>query len=335
MERYRELIYRYYNDLFKLDHVVGVGYGVKERKGEKTAERAIVVLVDKKVPKKKLSPGDIIPQAVGDYQTDVIEVGDIQLLNTRTQRMRPAQPGVSIGHYKVSAGTLGAVVRDRNSGLPLILSNNHVLANIAGNNNDRAKIGDPILQPGAYDGGNESSDVIGHLERYIPIVKEDNEIPGCPLARAFERLLNSFLHLVRPDYKLKLVKSSYGNLVDCAVAKPVNKNDINPEILEVGSISGVDRPEPGMKIKKSGRTSGLTVGLIKTIYTTIQVKMSETETAVFHNQFVTGPISAAGDSGSLVLDEDNRAVGLLFAGSDKATVCNWIEYVLAELDVEF
>ena len=41
--------------------------------------------------------------------------------------------------------------------------------------------------------------------------------------------------------------------------------------------------------------------------------------------------SKAGDSGSLVLDEENRAVGLLFAGSEEFTVINPIKTVLDKL----
>jgi hypothetical protein len=52
------------------------------------------------------------------------------------------------------------------------------------------------------------------------------------------------------------------------------------------------------------------------------------------DQIVTSNISQGGDSGSLVLDENNNAVGLLFAGSDKATIFNRIQNVFRELKVE-
>ena len=332
--RYRDIIHRYYKDLFYLEHVVGLGYGMKEKNGRKLDEEAIVVLVDKKVPEASLRSKDMIPQKMENYETDVIEIGDIQLLNMRTQRMRPAQPGISIGHYKISAGTMGALVIDKDTGEPMILSNNHVLANITNGHDNRSEIKDPILQPGTYDGGKKESDVIGHLHRFIPI-KRGGDKPTCQLAIAFERLINLFLHTLRPDYNLKLYKESYGNLVDCALAKPVNNDVVSNNILGLGKIRGVVDPEVGMKIKKSGRTSGITKGKIKLTSTTIQVRMSPSEVAVFHDQFVTEPMSEPGDSGSLVVNEDNDAVGLLFAGSEKATVCNWIKYVLDALKVKF
>jgi V8-like Glu-specific endopeptidase len=45
-------------------------------------------------------------------------------------------------------------------------------------------------------------------------------------------------------------------------------------------------------------------------------------------------MSQPGDSGSAVLDMDRRVVGLLFAGSDAATVINPIGEVLSALNVE-
>jgi hypothetical protein len=45
-------------------------------------------------------------------------------------------------------------------------------------------------------------------------------------------------------------------------------------------------------------------------------------------------MSQGGDSGSAVLDMDLCVVGLLFAGSDLATLINPIQAVLSALDVE-
>ena len=73
-------------------------------------------------------------------------------------------PGISIGHYSITAGTFGAVVRDAATNARLILSNNHVLAN----SNSGSK-GDTILQPGRYDGGKDPQDRIAELERFVTI----------------------------------------------------------------------------------------------------------------------------------------------------------------------
>ncbi len=117
---------------------------------------------------------EVIPKRIGRCCTDVIEVGEMRFLG-RTERVRPAQPGVSIGHYKVTAGTFGAVVRDRKTGELFILSNNHVLANATDGRDGRARIGDPIYQPGSYDGGTRD-DVIARQERFVPIYRSSREV---------------------------------------------------------------------------------------------------------------------------------------------------------------
>jgi len=45
-------------------------------------------------------------------------------------------------------------------------------------------------------------------------------------------------------------------------------------------------------------------------------------------------MSQPGDSGSAVLDMDRQVVGLLFAGSDAATVINPIDEVFSALNIE-
>src|SRR2546429_2820443 len=79
-----------------------------------------------------------------------------------TTRQRPAPMGFSVGHPAITAGSIGARVTD---GVNVyILSNNHVLAN----SND-ASIGDPELQPGAYDGGAAPADQIATLAAFKAI----------------------------------------------------------------------------------------------------------------------------------------------------------------------
>ena len=332
MKNYHNLIDQYSDTLLSCSHVVGVGFGPKRKQGEKIGEKAIVILVDQKVPKDELPNKDIVPQKLGSYKTDVVEIGKLEFLGARRKRVRPAQPGVSIGHYKISAGTLGAVVRDKRSGQPLILSNNHVLANLSNGRDGRAQTGDSILQPGKYDNGLQSEDVIAYLERFIPIYSGMGS-SSCPLAALAESVVNNVLHFFRPDYSFKLYKEKPKNSVDCALAKPINDDILKEEILGIGEIAGTADYEIGTNVKKSGRTTGVTTGKIKVIDTTVEINMSETESAVFENQFITDPMSSPGDSGSVVLNKENKAVGLLFAGSGYASVCNDIHLVCDALDI--
>lgn len=324
---------RHCRDLLCLPNVVGVGQGVKRVKGRATGEPAIVVLVKKKVPLSELKRDERVPHTLSKVAVDVIEVGEIRLLG-RTEYLRPAPPGVSIGHYRITAGTFGAVVRDRQTGEPLILSNNHVLANSTSGNDGRAAIGDPIYQPGPYDGGGPDQ-VIGYLYRFVPMQKDYEEVT-CNRARWVERLANNLLHLVRPSYHLAFFRRvAVENLVDAAVAKPISPEVVTPEILEVGPVRGVREPRVGMQVLKSGRSSGLNRGQILAVGATVRVTLEEGRSGMFSDQFVTNPLAKPGDSGSLVLDEEHYAVGLLFAGSEQSSICNRIQNVLELLQVDF
>jgi hypothetical protein len=157
---------RFQLQLLAKANVVGVGIGYKVDGDQQTDQLAIVALVDQKKPDVALQDSDRIPPEIQGVKTDVVEVGTIRAQNVGPRdRWRPViPPGVSIAHYRVTAGTLGAIVRDRLTGEYLILSNNHVLAN----SND-AIIGDNILQPGATDKGVNPSDVVARLERFTPM----------------------------------------------------------------------------------------------------------------------------------------------------------------------
>ena len=316
-------------DLLNRTNVVGVGIGYKVVGGEQTDELSVTVLVREKVPADRLPPQAVVPSQLDGVKTDVVPVGDIRALQSRTDRWRPAPPGVSIGHYQITAGTFGAVVRDRSTGARLILSNNHVIAN----SNDAAA-GDPILQPGPIDGGGLGNDVIARLERFCPIQFVTN--PGeCSIAGGAAGLANLLARVLGSQHRLQSlqINPQATNRVDAAVARPLQDALIQDEVLEIGVVQGTRPAVLLMPVRKSGRTTGLTTGQITVIDATVNVSY-DNRTAQFEGQIISGPMSAPGDSGSLLVAGDSlHAVGLLFAGSDQSTVYNPIQDVLDCLDV--
>lgn len=312
-------------------NVIGVGVGLRETRGQILDELAVKVLVTQKLPRAGLTAQATVPSEVDGIKTDVMQVGVIRALQPRTDRWRPAPGGVSIGHYQITAGTLGCVVRDRDTGERLILSNNHVIAN----SND-AQLGDPILQPGPYDGGRVNNDTIAHLVRFCPIQFEVQ--PGtCNLANLYASLGNIFAKLSGSTHRVQVFQADPQalNQVDAAVAKPTDDSLILDEILEIGAIMGTAPTSLGMSVRKSGRTTGFTTGTVLVVDTTVSVTYGGGRTARFENQIVAGPMSQGGDSGSLVVAGDlPLAVGLLFAGSDQSTVFNPIQAVLDCLEVD-
>jgi hypothetical protein len=310
-------------------NVVGVGIGYRERGRRITDELCVVALVRRKLPMSALHPADVVPKQVQDVATDVLEVGVLRALQARTDRWRPAPGGVSIGHYQITAGTLACAVRDRATGERLILSNNHVLANL----ND-CRVGDPILQPGPFDGGLEGKDMIAVLERYVELHFVE-EPPTCSFARLVEGLINLLARLTGSKHRLRTYRStpSAVNQVDAALARPLDERLLADEILDIGVVGGITAAQLGMNVRKSGRSSGYTTGQVRVIDTTLTVDY-DGRVATFENQIMTGSMSEPGDSGALLVTAEGLlAVGLLFAGSQQATVFHPIQAVLNELDV--
>ena len=201
------------------------------------------------------------------------------------QRVRPLSPGYSIGHRLVSAGTLGAFVVDQNDYI-CALSNNHVLAA-----SNRGRRGDPIFQNAVADAGHaRRSNVVGYLHR-----------------------------------RAKLLAN--GNVVDAAVSTVDGSLDIDPTHAgQMVTTWRQDGPLPGEGVWKVGRTTGVTRGVVRAIDVDgVRIDYSEagdgSQMCTFDGQIEilgagsTPIFSRGGDSGSVILDAGDSAVGLLFAGN--------------------
>jgi len=197
------------------------------------------------------------------------------------------------------AGTFGAVVRGE--GRRCILSNNHVLAD-----ENALALKSPIFQPGLLDGGNPTADQIAKLTRFVPL------------------------------------RAGVDNKVDCAIAEEVEPNLLNPRFLP--KIGKLHNPQPldaveTMHVMKVGRTTGFTTGIVTDVSVDLQIEYAQGVLNFTDQIFIKGddgqPFSAAGDSGSIIVDmKTRRPVALLFAGSPAFTAANPLPDVLAALDVE-
>ena len=276
------------------ENVVGVGIGEKDRNGEPTGDLAVKVYVVDKAPADAIQPQSLVPEDIAGHPTDVEEVGIVTASQLRT-KFRPAPGGCSIGHTRITAGTLGAFVEA--DGEVLILSNNHVIAN-----SNEAADGDHILQPGPSDGGTDPADRIAHLNSWVPITFGGTD-----------------------------------NYVDAALATPYPDwfKSVTPFILQIGEVRGSIEPVLGLQVQKMGRTTKLTHGQITGVGVTIGVRYGS-NVARFREQVqIRGaggnPFSLPGDSGSLILTEDNTATALLFAGSNDGS-STFASPILAVID---
>lgn len=258
-----------------------IALGIVPREG---GQFALAVRVQKRALERGREVELITKKAKGEVDVRYIGLVTKRAVPWYQQCQRPLRIGCSVGHVKVTAGTLGCFVRPRGGGPTAILSNNHVLAN-----ENRAKAGDAILQPGAYDGGTAPNDVVASLGPFV-----------------------------------KLRKIGV-NRIDAAVATLVEgvKADLS-KITGLGKLKGVGSEflDEGTRVAKLGRTTGLTWGRV-TAFELDNVHVGyDIGTLRFDDQVEIegegdGPFSNGGDSGSLIVDEGIRGVALLFAGSDQ------------------
>lgn len=162
-------------------NVMLIDYGWPERNGEAqdNEQPHIRIHVIQKFP---LGPAleaaidtgrtqNAIPETIAGIPVDVPQgryqlqqgfwVRDLYSNALRARRTIPMRGGISISNsYRYGYGTLGGLVKDRVTGVPMILSNWHVLAG-----SWSSQQGWPIYQPGWGDGGNRT-DTVATLSRH-------------------------------------------------------------------------------------------------------------------------------------------------------------------------
>jgi hypothetical protein len=282
-------------DVIAQPNVVAVGISQKERRGRQTGELALTFYVETKrdVARAEAVP-EVVPQTVSgrEVPTDVVEIGKLE---PEVQAGRtPIQPGFSVGHPNISAGTLGAVIGPARS--PRILSNSHVLAD-----SGRAAIGDPILFPGPDDDGEDPGDVIGTLTQVVPFVTGGHFVNRMDVA--------------------------------VATIAPGRRSELRSRIPTLGIVaSSTTDPVRGMQVVKVGRTTGLTRGTVRDVNFRFVLDYGTGTVVGFLDQVFCTRYSAGGDSGSLVIEEaTGKAVGLHFAGANGGSVFSPIRPILREV----
>ncbi|MCX4528730.1 MULTISPECIES: DNA/RNA non-specific endonuclease [unclassified Streptomyces] len=155
-------------------NISSIGIGYKETKGKRGKELSLQFTVDKKVRPEGVNglrsapipavidigggvkvPTDVVQRS---YKPHFLVVAEAETPD-RQKRVDPVRPGVSVGNVKVSAGTIGCVVFDKNDGSSCLLSNWHVL------NGRKGELGDDVVQPGKADDSRTALNRLGTLKR--------------------------------------------------------------------------------------------------------------------------------------------------------------------------
>jgi len=267
------------------------------------------------------NPSTVVVTAISQADTTKTGSGRVQVFQSNSNQVKqtlPVKLGTSGGNIDDKSngfccgGTLGSLIV--RNGTFYILSNNHVLAR-----SDQARAGEPISQPGLIDTGCSTSGVQTVAN------------------------LTSFVNL-----------QTGGANVDVAIAQIIpGAVDTSGNILSLGSTASGSTPNAGPphqgrgiaatigeNVAKSGRTSGLTcstvasIGLTTSVTYQTQCNGGSSFTVQYTNQISVsgGGFSSAGDSGSLIVDQNTAdPVALLYGGSDTDSVGNPVADVLAAL----
>ncbi|QDU35880.1 hypothetical protein Mal4_01620 [Maioricimonas rarisocia] len=223
---------------------------------------------------------------------------------------RPVPIGVSAfnGVGGSFAGTLGCRCID-SAGTQYILSNSHVFSR-----EGLASIGEPILQPSPGDGG-IAGDEIANLVDFQPYF-----LPSATGGSDFPNGLGV-------------------NVMDCALAEVIPGTVAATSPVYGAPSREIATPVLGMRVQKFGRTTAQTGGRLSGLNVIVPVGfglgvIEFVGQIAYKGDDPSRSLGAPGDSGSLIVTvEDNRPVGLLFAGGGGTTLANPIGVVLNRFGV--
>ena len=215
-----------------------------------------------------------------------------------TDRWRPLIGGISIGPN--DAG--GIPIATGTLGLVALVNGwPHILScNHVLAQNTLTNLGNQVYQPSFEDGGN-ANDRVAVVSSFQPYQIENT-------------------------------------LVDAALARLDDPGNFLAEILGLGVPSGqFVTPLVGQIVRKSGRTTGLTFGVVLSVDQSVLLFDPVFGDVGFMSQTLVVPLDPAipfalpGDSGSAVFDDSLNFAGLLFAGDDQGVWINSGDEILAFL----
>ncbi len=291
------------NELEKYPNYVGYRLGTKVKGGQDTGNRALVILVEKKVSKLELKPQEVIPETIAGEKTDVQVFGKMPsiqpTIQTRTQsiteHIRPVPGNCSIGEESVTAGTAGFPAK-RDGALGHFTNSHICLKNVRDDLKDQRPL--HIFQPGPYDGG---TPVVNYYADTVTAVVMPEGQP------AFN---------------------------DCGWAQGNAPNNIADYCHLMEKYTGHKLPaglttlKVGDKVFKIGRTTGYTEGNVVDLDTATNVNYGPDGVVLHKACLIFTNMSAGGDSGSAIykmVDGKPYIVAYLFAGNGQYTIGHEIQ----------
>jgi hypothetical protein len=329
-------------ELGQLEGVVGVGFGHKQIAGRFAPNVAIVVFVRDKRPEDDVPPAQRIPTTYEGYLTDVRT--PIPVVPGGCDNDAPydtIQGGIQIEPDSgTDIGTLGCIVRRKGDGdreNVYLLSNKHVL--YAGGSHDGNYVYHPYSPPpsGAPPRANNSLGPIQKDPFYDNVTAPVPDAQGQPVSDQF--FIDCAIARIDIDSKCcgstctKDVIDYATSVVDLQVNGVNTLTDVR-SVARDPSIVIPDATPPGPTgpfVYKVGRTTGRTRGIVRSVNATlhtigdpsvpnsppmtgsnvIEIDFDPTSTGTGVNCHGNPFFAEHGDSGSIVVDDAGRVVGLV------------------------
>ena len=331
----------------RLENVAGVGFGRKETGDVLTPDLSITVFVLEKKPENEIRPDQRIPPTFEGYRTDVRVVPDVVPAKCDNQdRYTTIQGGIQIQARNKNStvtgdankGTLGCIVRKRgdDSG-----DNYHLLTADHALDHDDSDVGGLVYHPSAPAAGDtSSSQMIAMIESNG--IQADVEFTGRRPTNGEEVPMNGWVDcaIARLDLASRCcgISCKKDNVTHAATIIDLDPGGTNNDITDVRDISldfdmALGEGPHGTvtdanRVVKVGRTTGRTVGIVTHVNSAaraggnivsgfIEIAFDTSSTSNGLNCKGHALFFEGGDSGSLVLDMQRRAVGLAFGSQPR------------------
>lgn len=219
----------------RLRNVRAIDYGIPRRDGVlMPEERAIRIHVHRTLD----APGveaaasqgltEVFPDSIQGIPIDVLDLGSVhpQRMSLGARRgaslrigavSDPLEGGIGVGPLASRrAGTLGAIVLDRSTRRPMVLSNHHVLWD--------SGAAQRIIQPSRLEGGSHDH-IIGQTRRHALEMKLDGAIAGLTTGRGIsvhQKDLGNVRGLAVADLGTQVRKSGFASGVTSGIVTGIN-----------------------------------------------------------------------------------------------------------------
>ncbi len=285
------LLRKNFKELTGYSGVSSTGVGLRMKDGKYTNELCIYVEVEKKLPANQLQRGQMIPSQISNVKVDVVEKKE------KVEIMLKIKPEELINAPKI-----------------------------------RPLQGGTQITNGIVDsGGNVSVGTLGAMI-YVPLKKDAfTGILSCHHVLYANGAGNG--QSIGQPYSDDAIATNYagktmGTELDMAVAKINSDIKFTNDVISIGTLCGIDNAYVKQRVRKSGITTGLTVGQI----TKVGVWCDEHTCVYTGLEVIRGypeltpdfPFAQPGDSGSVLVSNEAKVLGLVWAigNFDNTCYCN-------------